>query len=154
MKIIITEEQYKLIKEDSLKQSLIDSIKESGVNDTVNMVGDSDIFCQLLNINSPTDFLHLFDNLEQVQSKEYKDLILFRYKPNHNFMVYDTKNKYVYINYDEIWSFLESNFGLNHREIQELTKEWLYEVYKLRGITTYDRWFANFIQLDEVYKLK
>ena len=78
MKIIITEEQYKLIKEDTLKQSLIDSIKESGVNDTVNMVGDSDIFCQLLNINSPTDFLHLFDNLEQVQSKEYKDLILFR----------------------------------------------------------------------------
>ena len=154
MKIIITEEQYKLIKEDTLKQSLIDSIKESGVNDTVNMVGDFDIFCQLLNINSPTDFLHLFDNLEQVQSKEYKDLILFRYKPNHNFMVYDTKNKYVYINYDEIWSFLESNFGLNHREIQELTKEWLYEVYKLRGITTYDRWFANFIQLDEVYKLK
>ena len=118
------------------------------------MVGDFDIFCQLLNINSPTDFLHLFDNLEQVQSKEYKDLILFRYKPNHNFMVYDTKNKYVYINYDEIWSFLESNFGLNHREIQELTKEWLYEVYKLRGITTYDRWFANFIHLDEVYKLK
>ena len=154
MKIIITEEQYKLIKEDTLKQSLLDNIKESGVKDTVNMVGDFDIFCQLLNINSPTDFLHLFDNLEQVQSKEYKDLILFRYKPNHNFMVYDTKNKYVYINYDEIWSFLESNFGLNHREIQELTKEWLYEVYKLRGITTYDRWFANFIHLDEVYKLK
>lgn len=154
MKIIITEEQYKLIKEDTLKQSLLDNIKEFGVVDTVYMVGDFDIFCQLLNINSPTDFLHLFDNLEQVQSKEYKDLILFRYKPNHNFMVYDTKNKYVYINYDEIWSFLESNFGLNHREIQELTKEWLYEVYKLRGITTYDRWFANFIQLDEVYKLK
>ena len=154
MKILITEEQYKLIKEDTLKQSLLDNIKEFGVVDTVYMVGDFDIFCQLLNINSPTDFLHLFDNLEQVQSKEYKDLILFRYKPNHNFMVYDTKNKYVYINYDEIWSFLESNFGLNHREIQELTKEWLYEVYKLRGITTYDRWFANFIHLDEVYKLK
>ena len=154
MKIIITEEQYKLIKEDTLKQSLIDSIKESGVEDTVYMVGDFDIFCQLLKIETPLDFLHLFDDLEQVQSKEYKDLILFRYKPNHNFMVYDTKNKYVYINYDEIWSFLESNFGLNHREIQELTKEWLYEVYKLRGITTYDRWFANFIRLDEVYKLK
>ena len=154
MKIIITEEQYKLIKEDTLKQSLLDNIKEFGVVDTVYMVGDFDIFCQLLKIETPMDFLHLFDDLEQVQSKEYKDLILFRYKPNHNFMVYDTKNKYVYINYDEIWSFLESNFGLNHREIQELTKEWLYEVYKLRGITTYDRWFANFIQLDEVYKLK
>ena len=154
MKILITEEQYKLIKEDSLKQSLIDNIKESGVEDTVYMVGDFDIFCQLLKIETPLDFLHLFDDLEQVQSKEYKDLILFRYKPKHNLMVYNTKNETVYINYYEIWSFLESNFGLNHREIQELTKEWLYEVYKLRGITTYDRWFANFIQLDEVYKLK
>jgi hypothetical protein len=78
---------------NQLEITLIDNIKESGVNDTVSMVGDFDIFCQLLNINSPMDFLHLFDDLEQVQSKEYKDLILFRYKPNHNFMVYDTKNK-------------------------------------------------------------
>ena len=148
MKIIITEEQYKLIKEDTLKQSLIDSIKESGVNDTVNMVGDFDIFCQLLNINSPTDFLHLFDNLEQVQSKEYKDLILFRYKPNHNFMVYNTKNKYVYINYYEIWRFLRSNFGLNLQETQGLTKEWLYEVYKLRGVTTEEMEMA---ELEESY---
>ena len=136
MKILITEEQYKLIKEDTLKQSLIDNIKESGVEDTVSMVGDFDIFCQLLNINSPMDFLHLFDNLEQVQSEEIEDWILFRYKPNYNLMVYDTKNEEVYINYDEIWTFLSSNFGLNYVQTQELTKKWLDEVYKLRGVTT------------------
>jgi hypothetical protein len=136
MKIIITEEQYKLIKEDTLKQSLLDNIKESGVKDTVNMVGDFDIFCQLLNINSPMDFLHLFDDLEQVQSKERKDLILFRYKPNHNFMVYDTKNESVYIDYNEIWSFLANHFGLNYIETQQFTKMWLDEVYNLRGVTT------------------
>ena len=135
MKILITEEQYKLIKEDSLKQSLLDNIKESGVNDTVNMVGDFDIFCQLLNIETPMGFLHLFDNLEQVQSKEYKDLILFRYKPKHNLMIYDTKNEIVHINYYEIWLFLSSNFGLNHLEIHGLTKEWLGDVYNLRGVT-------------------
>ena len=138
MKILITEEQYKLIKEDSLKQSLIDSIKEFGVNDTVNMVGDFNNLCQLLNINSPTDFLHLFDDLEQVQSKDKGHLILFRYKPKHNLMVYNTKNETVYINNHEIWSFLKSNFGLNHQEIQGLTKEWFDEVYKLRGVTTYE----------------
>ena len=136
MKILITEEQYKLIKEDTLKQSLIDNIKEFGVKDTVNMVGDFDIFCQLLNMNSPMDFLHLFDDLEQVQSKEKGHLILFRYKPKHNLMVYDTKNETVYIDYYDIWSFLRSNFGLNHQEIQGLTNEWLDEVCKLRGVTT------------------
>ena len=139
MKILITEEQYKLIKEDSLKQSLIDSIKEFGVNDTVNMVGDFNNLCQLLNINSPTDFLHLFDDLEQVQSKDKGHLILFRYKPKHNLMVYNTKNETVYINNHEIWSFLRSNFGLNYQETQGLTKEWLDEVYKLRGVTTWMR---------------
>ena len=137
MKIIITEEQYKLIKEESLSSSLIDNIKEFGVKDTVNMVGDFDIFCQLLNINSPMDFLHLFDNLEQVQSELRKEWILFRYKPNHNFMIYYKKNEIVYIDYDEICSFLESNFGLNYEEIQSLTEEWLGEVYNLRGVTTY-----------------
>ncbi len=121
---------------NQLEITLIDNIKESGVKDTISMVGDFDIFCQLLNINSPMDFLHLFDDLEQVQSKEKGHLILFRYKPKHNLMVYNTKNEIVNIEYYEIWSFLRSNFGLNYQETQGLTKEWLDEVYNLRGVTT------------------
>jgi hypothetical protein len=50
-------------------------------------------------------------------------------------MIYDRKNGYVYINYDEIWSVLEDKFGLNYGEIQELTRVWLDEVYNLRGVT-------------------
>ena len=76
MKIIITEEQYKLIKEDSLKQSLLDNIKEYGVEDTMSLVGDFNNLSQLLNINSPMDFLHLFDDLDVVQSEEKKRLDL------------------------------------------------------------------------------
>ena len=121
---------------NQLEITLIDNIKESGVKDTISMVGDFDIFCQLLNINSPMDFLHLFDDLEQVQSKEKGHLILFRYKKGYNFMIYDTKNEIVNIDYDDIWSFLRSNFGLYHKEIQGLTKEWLGDVYNLRGVTT------------------
>ena len=136
MKIIITEQQYKLIKEDSLKQSLLDNIKEYGVEDTMSLVGDFNNLSQLLNINSPMDFLHLFDDLDIVQSKERKDWTLFRYEKYKNLMIYDRENYVVYINYYEIWSFLKDGFGLNYTETQELTKTWLDEVYDLRGITT------------------
>ena len=127
-----------VIMNNQLEITLIDNIKESGVNDTVSMVGDFDIFCQLLNINSPMDFLHLFDDLEQVHSKKYKDLILFRYIPNYNFMVYNTKNETVYINYYEMWLLLETYFGINYTKIQSLTKKWLDDVYNFRGITNND----------------
>ena len=136
MKIIITEQQYKLIKEDSLKQSLLDNIKEYGVEDTMSLVGDFNNLSQLLNINSPMDFLHLFDDLDIVQSKERKDWTLFRYEKYKNLMIYDRENYVVYINYYEIWSFLKDGFGINYTETQELTKTWLDEVYDLRGITT------------------
>ena len=143
-----------VIMNNQLEITLIDNIKESGVNDTVNMVGDFDIFCQLLNINSPMDFLHLFDDLEQVQSKEKGHLILFRYKKGYNFMIYDTKNEIVNIDYDDIWSFLRSNFGLYHKDIQDLTKEWLDEVYNLRGVTTIYCYIGYDHTLGEVYNLR
>jgi len=47
----------------------------------------------------------------------------------------DKKNGYIYINYDRIWSFLESVFSMNHLEISELLKVWLEDTYNLRGVT-------------------
>ena len=143
MKIIITEQQYKLIKEDSLKQSLLDNIKEYGVEDTMSLVGDFNNLSQLLNINSPMDFLHLFDDLDVVQSEERQEWTLFRYEKHKNFMIYDRKIDIVYFNYDKIWSFLKHGFGLNYSETQELTKTWLDEVYNLRGVTTGITSFPN-----------
>ena len=50
-------------------------------------------------------------------------------------MIHNKKNDNVYINYDEIWEVLEDVFNLKYSEIKELIKEWLFEVYNLRGIT-------------------
>jgi hypothetical protein len=126
----------KILKEESLRHSLIDELKNYGIIETSELVGGIDNLFKVLNVNSPMDFLHLFDDLDQVQSEEKKDWTLFRYKPRHNFMFYDRKNGYVYISYYEIWSVLKDNFGLNYSEIQQLTKRWLDEVYNLKGITT------------------
>ncbi len=126
----------KILKEETLKQNLIDEIKEYGFKDTVEMVGGIDNLFKILNIKTPMDFLHLFDDLDVVQSEEEPNWTLFRYRPKHNLIVYERKNDYVHIGYDEIWSVLDEHFGLNYTEAQQLTKEWLGEVYNLRGITT------------------
>ena len=115
---------------------LKNSIKETGVEFTANLVGGVDNLFDTLNIEYPMDFLHLFDDLTQVRSEERPSYILFRYKPKVNFMVYNTESEYVYINYEEIWKILQSYFGLNGLQIERLTKEWLDEVYNLRGVMT------------------
>ena len=136
MKIIISESQYKLIKENvSLKEKLKDLIKKVGFESTLRVIGSLDKTFEIFDIKEPMDFLHLFNDLKGTQSEEKENWILFRYKKDHNIMIYDRKKDYVYINYDEIWSVLEDKFGLNYSEIQKLTERWLDEVYNLRGVT-------------------
>ena len=125
----------RVIKENALKSSLIDMIKNDGWKEATDMVGGEKNLIKLLNINTPMNFLHLFDDLDVVQSEQNPDWTLFRYKPKKNLMIYNRKNDNVYINYDEIWEVLEDVFNLEYSEIKDLTKEWLFEVYNLRGIT-------------------
>ena len=143
MKIIITESQYNLLLESKLEQNLKQQIKNFGIKDTAELVNGFDNLMEILNINSPMDFLHLFDDLDVVQSEEEPDFTLFRYKPTHNLMIYDRKDKIVYINYEEIWKPLFDT-GLFNPDIEELTKEWLSSVYNLRGVTIQPVKFALF----------
>ena len=134
MKIIITESQYNLLLESNLKQNLKQEIKNFGVKDTAELVNGFDNLMDIFDIDSPMKFLHLFADLDVVQSEEEPDFTLFRYKPTHNLMIYDRKNKIVYINYELIWKHLLDT-GLFNSDIEELTKEWLSSVYNLRGVT-------------------
>jgi len=90
-----------------------------------------------------------FSNLEQFEPEVYPDYIFFM-KDGKVIFDYNRKNGYVYISYDKIWSFLENFFGLEYKEIQDLTKEWMEEHYKLRVKTTrirrrrsLDTWWRN-----------
>ena len=134
MKIIITESQYNLLFESKFKENLKQEIKNFGIKDTAKLVNGFDNLMEILNIDSPMKFLHLFDDLEQVQSEETPDWTLFRYKPKNNLIIYDRKNKTVYINYEEIWEPL-LDAGLFDPDIKELIKEWLSSVYNIRGVT-------------------
>ena len=130
MKVLITENKIETI------------LKKNGTRKTYKLLGRSgENFCKVFNIETPMDFLHLFDDLEQVQSEEYENYTLFRYKKGNNYIIYDRKDEEVYISYYEIWLFLEDKFGLDDYEIKSLTEGWLDEVYNLRGVTTMDSWW-------------
>ena len=126
----------KVIKENSLRQDLIQQIKEDGWKSVYGFVGVIDNLKKLVGIESPIDFLNLFNDLDVINSEEKPNLTLFRYEIGNNLMVYDDEFDFVYINYSIIWSFLEKVFGFNYSEIQEVTQEWLSEAYDLRGVTT------------------
>ena len=127
----------KVIKENSLRQDIIQQIKEDGWKSASEWVGGYENLKKLVGIKTPMDFLHLFDDLNVVQSEENPDWTLFKYEKRNKLMVYNRVSDIVYINYNKIWRGLEIVFfELNDFEIQELTQEWLYEVYDLRGVTT------------------
>jgi hypothetical protein len=128
----------KVIKENEAKDSLIDMIKEDGWEETSELVGGFENLKKLVGIKTPMDFLHLFDDLNVVQSEETPDWTLFKYEKRIKLMVYNRLRNIVYINYYKFWRVLEYDFYLNDSEINELILEWLDEVYDLRDVTIKD----------------
>jgi|688.fasta_scaffold512287_4 hypothetical protein len=66
----------------------------------------------------------------------------------------DSKNDNVYINYYEIWSFLESMFDMDYQQIQGVIRDWLGETYNLRGLTPMASSNNSILSLGETYNLK
>lgn len=134
MKIIISERQQKLIKENDLKDSLIDMIKDDGWNNTAELVGSIWNLRKMSGIDTPIEFLHLYDDLDVVESKERPGFTLFRYEPKKNIIIYDEENNKVYLNYDKIWSVLKEVFHKDKQQSKYLIQKWLSESYDLTTI--------------------
>ena len=77
----------------------------------------------------------IYGDLTPFETDKYPGFIFFM-KDGEVIFDYNKENGYVYISYEHIWSFLESFFGLEYEEIQDLTKEWVEEHYKLSVTTT------------------
>ncbi len=79
-----------------------------------------------------------FGNLTPVVQRERTFYIDEDRKPLF-YYYQDSKNGNVYINYDRIWVFFESIFGLKDPQTKEILKVWLEETYNLMGITPASR---------------
>ena len=94
-----------------------------------------------------------YGDLEPYETEKYSDYIFYR-KGNEIIFDYNKKNGNVYVNYEEIWSFFESFFGMEYEQIQEITKIWVEERYNLRVTTTWDNGLRNRIMVEERYNLR
>ena len=74
------------------------------------------------------------DQLEIVTSEKCPNSIFF--KKNGVFVMEQDKTyQDFYFDYDSIWSFFESFFGMEYQEIQGFLNKWLEETLKLEGYT-------------------
>ena len=75
------------------------------------------------------------DQLEIINWSElYPKSIFFR-KNGKVVMEQDKKYKHFYFDYNDIWSFFESFFGMEGQQIKEVLRSWLEETLKLKGYT-------------------
>ena len=77
------------------------------------------------------------NQLEIVTSEKYPNSVFFK-KDGEVVMEQDKKFKDFYFDYDEIWFFFESFFGMEYEQIREVLRYWLEETFKLEGYTPYD----------------
>jgi hypothetical protein len=125
----------KILKEESLKQTLKQQVKEFGWKGTAELVNGSENLLELIHINNPMDFLNLYNDLDVFDSEKF---ILFGRRENEELITYYKTHKDVYIDYNQIWSVLEEGFGLSYDETQSLIETWLGDIYNLRGIKVYE----------------
>ena len=82
-----------------------------------------------------------YEDLTPFETEKYPDYIFFM-KNGEVIFDYYKKNGWVQISNTKIWSFFESFFSMNYQQIQDITKVWVEEHYKLRVTKTF---FAAFI---------
>ena len=135
----------RILREESLKKTLINMIGDEGIETISRLSGGDENLLDVLNVKTPMDFLHLFDDMEVVQSEKDPKVILFRYDPKNNLMVYNTKTKFFYVRFHKLWRPLASLFKLEFKEVQNVINLWLREVYNIKNTKTnwseYDKHF-------------
>jgi hypothetical protein len=129
VKRVIKEE--KSSKQDVLKKHVL----KYGWEEVAERMGGFDNLYRIGFNNDYNEFLNLFNNLEVIQSEQRPDWMLYRFEKDKNIMAYDKKNRYVYINYNVLWSFFQRGIGINYNVTQVIMKTWLGEDYNLRGVT-------------------
>jgi len=93
------------------------------------------------------------DQLEIVESEKYPNSIFYK-KNGEVVMRQDKKSKFFWFDYDKIWSFFKSFFGVQDQQIQYVLNYWLEETLKLEGYTPFLYFSLGNKLLEETLKLE
>ena len=128
-----------ILKEETLKNILIDMVKNEGIKSVENYVGGFQNLKDLIDVHTSEEFLNLFSDLERVESEENPEIFLYRYKKGKNVIVVDERdddmrNVYVYVNYDLIYGplaiFKESVF---YKDKAQILKRWMKNTFDIEA---------------------
>jgi hypothetical protein len=96
-------------------------------------------------------------------NNEFGDLKLYDYnkfrilfmKDGEIIFDYDKKNGVVHISYEHIGKYLESLFGMENRQIQEVIKLWVEQYYNLpvRAVTSNNDFHENIVWRDIIKQI-
>lgn len=119
-----------IIKEETNRKTrMVKIINNMGIDKTIEMIGGFDKFEKIMDINDPMDYLHLFNGMDEVESKQYEKSFIYRFNPKRNIMMVNPNTEKVYINAREIWNVLRREFVLNNNEALDAVNEWLKDEY-------------------------
>ena len=115
------------------EEKLKSIIKTLGISNAGKAVGSIDNLFKVMNIITPMDFLHIYDDLDVIQSEKKPNWILFRYEEGDNLMLLEMKSMKMFVSDTEINSYLHTKSGIfSHDEHKTLLMEWLTELYDLK----------------------
>jgi hypothetical protein len=128
----LQEQIRRILKEESLKQTLIDEIKTQGWFNVSQYVGGDENLKKITEIHNSRQFMKLFSDLTKKQSEEHSNAILYKNKIGMNIFIHREFSKNTYFNEDLVYGplavFLETRF-IGDRD--NFLKEWVRKNYDL-----------------------
>ena len=130
-------ENVKTILKDRLtKSDVYDILTTRGYEAAVIVAGGANNFTKILEINTPDDFLKLFDNLK---FDEFEPNPEWTFLKDHNgtkiagVITFPSGKIRVTVNNRILGGVLSYIFGINHRRIEEMLTKWLKDNYDIEA---------------------
>ena len=125
----IQENIRRILREESLKQSLLQMIKDTGVKSTIKYVDGNSNLLNMLQVKTPMQFLDLYNNMEV---RKLKSTQWVYSSGNRNVMIFNNRKKEIIIDYHELRQPILDGFNISINELRELVIAWLWDIYKIK----------------------